>query len=778
MVTFHDITNKLLRPPVIGCIMGLMFSRPRIKKLFFTYIILSFLTIVIAAAAYWLSYVTIRHAALESGRKDLRIIRQLTEARLDGLYNTVAHLSANPDLNQIGRFEKDLTSKDYYSIITFRNLLPQFNITNTLIEDVYIYFFEPEILLSTVTASVRLPFYYDNFLKHGSLSFHEWDRWIRQRDFNHALLPGMVITVENRLTRKILFFQSFPLGAIRRQGVIMVHIPEDHFSSYLRSINVGDKGFVSIMDDLNRVITMIGNTETFNAYGSQKELKGNFTILSARSETYGLDFVAAIPDRLYYEQANGIRNVMLMIAGLQMAVAIGLGVYFTQRNMAPLRKLIDSASGVIEDLPPGARDEFELIAVSIKSLLKKNTLLSRTVDKQAPLLSAAFIEQWLSGKFTDREELFLAAEMGGVKFRNPCFLVCLVSVREITSIPSLGRRLSTQPILSALIGDLWKENVRYPSFSYSTDPGTTAFVLNIPSMDSLKIRDNLSSQLARFGRAMVSSSKVDAVISCSELSSAPLDVSELFTQAKSIHDYQLITNRNGILFHDDLPSPRGQTTLFNLNDEQQLKRSIMGGNIRAAEEILEDIYNSVEEPSHLDSQSLLLLLEQLKAAVLRIGGEPLFRDSTMADNLHKSLDSLSGLTGFGERFNALKSILVSMAKTVDSHRQSKDERLYKDMLVHIENNFHDPQLGLFELAEKFHLSTGYLSRYFKDHGGLSVSDYIEEKRINRAVELLRNYDLTINDISAAVGYASTNTFYKAFRRIKGMSAGQYRREKT
>ncbi|NLU38479.1 MAG: helix-turn-helix transcriptional regulator [Bacteroidales bacterium] len=69
-----------------------------------------------------------------------------------------------------------------------------------------------------------------------------------------------------------------------------------------------------------------------------------------------------------------------------------------------------------------------------------------------------------------------------------------------------------------------------------------------------------------------------------------------------------------------------------------------------------------------------------------------------------------------------------------------------------------------------------LKRGFKEVFGTSIYNYLLTIRISKAIELLENPGLNIDDIASQLGYTDSAHFSRAFRRIKGVPPGQYRRE--
>lgn len=70
----------------------------------------------------------------------------------------------------------------------------------------------------------------------------------------------------------------------------------------------------------------------------------------------------------------------------------------------------------------------------------------------------------------------------------------------------------------------------------------------------------------------------------------------------------------------------------------------------------------------------------------------------------------------------------------------------------------------------------YLSKYVNTTHGCSFRVWVNRLRIERAKELLLDDEVSIDEVSREVGYASYNSFIHSFRRYEGCSISQWRRE--
>lgn len=79
------------------------------------------------------------------------------------------------------------------------------------------------------------------------------------------------------------------------------------------------------------------------------------------------------------------------------------------------------------------------------------------------------------------------------------------------------------------------------------------------------------------------------------------------------------------------------------------------------------------------------------------------------------------------------------------------------------------------LSQKFYINKYYLTKIFKETYGVTIISYLETRRITQAKNLLRFTDMTVDEISAAIGMNDANYLARRFRKIEGMSPGEYRK---
>jgi len=81
---------------------------------------------------------------------------------------------------------------------------------------------------------------------------------------------------------------------------------------------------------------------------------------------------------------------------------------------------------------------------------------------------------------------------------------------------------------------------------------------------------------------------------------------------------------------------------------------------------------------------------------------------------------------------------------------------------------------LIKLADVAYMNPSYFSRYYKQHTGRNVSEYIQAARLAASKRMLSDSQWKVKDIAERLGFASASYFSIFFKKITGMSPQDYR----
>lgn len=95
------------------------------------------------------------------------------------------------------------------------------------------------------------------------------------------------------------------------------------------------------------------------------------------------------------------------------------------------------------------------------------------------------------------------------------------------------------------------------------------------------------------------------------------------------------------------------------------------------------------------------------------------------------------------------------------------------VINYIDLHLQEP-LGLQMIANRFNINASYLSRLIKKELGKSLTEYVNEKRIEKAMVYLTVTNLPIQEVAARIGILDENYFSRIFKKAKNMTPKEYR----
>ena len=211
--------------------------------------------------------------------------------------------------------------------------------------------------------------------------------------------------------------------------------------------------------------------------------------------------------------------------------------------------------------------------------------------------------------------------------------------------------------------------------------------------------------------------------------------------------------------------------------ENEFMRMIQQGNPRAAL----DAYTKLSTVSGVLYSSVPDIQTALVMAAI---GRTLMRKAAELAGLQPAIvDSIS--QAYNQKINAVKSyldiagilydLIVEYSDAVrDMLRESFSPHVRK-AADYIKLHLSTP-LSLNEISSAIGITPNHLSHLFKKEAGVSISQYIAEKRCNRAHEMLLTTNLPVQDISGFVGYPDSNYFVKIFKSQYGTTPSEYRKK--
>lgn len=131
----------------------------------------------------------------------------------------------------------------------------------------------------------------------------------------------------------------------------------------------------------------------------------------------------------------------------------------------------------------------------------------------------------------------------------------------------------------------------------------------------------------------------------------------------------------------------------------------------------------------------------------------------------------------GDTFTMYKKVfeeaLEYMFGKLGEFRNITSRTEVKRVIEYIETHINE-EISCESMASFVNMNSNYFSRLFKNEIAMSFSDYIMNKRMNVATQLLSHSDYSIEEITKAIGIESVSYFYRAYKKITGNTPGDVR----
>jgi AraC-like DNA-binding protein len=127
--------------------------------------------------------------------------------------------------------------------------------------------------------------------------------------------------------------------------------------------------------------------------------------------------------------------------------------------------------------------------------------------------------------------------------------------------------------------------------------------------------------------------------------------------------------------------------------------------------------------------------------------------------------------------NTLITIVARNVTLMAPKPSQKSQHASLDVLHYIHEHIYEPEkLKAETIAHQFNISPAYISEYFRNHAGESLQQYITQYRLKLVETRLQYSDLRMGEIAMELGFTDESHLNRIFKKYKGMSPSEYRKQ--
>jgi YesN/AraC family two-component response regulator len=246
---------------------------------------------------------------------------------------------------------------------------------------------------------------------------------------------------------------------------------------------------------------------------------------------------------------------------------------------------------------------------------------------------------------------------------------------------------------------------------------------------------------------------------------------------------------------------------YSFQTEAPISRDAVKQNTEQSIDIIEKIYKQENDLLHAVEMGDIEKLEELseegvhmnRELSARVPNDPLrsgkniafvlntlLRKASEKGGLHPiDIHSISGkyavqieqTTTIHQLSDLIKKMRLEYCKAVRKLSLKNFNYLTQKAIEHIRKNL-DGDLSLEAISNAINVSPYELSRQFKKETKQGITEYINIQRVNEAVYIMENQNISITEAAYMVGFNDVNYFTKVFKKLKGMTPSEYRKNKS
>lgn len=592
--------------------------------------------------------------------------------------------------------------------------------------------------------------------------------WQPVREFNPGFVqrtPVRVLTVNKEM--------PLPFGT---DGVLVINVKMSSIEQSIDSMVNGQLSFMTILDRDGQTL--------YHAHADQAGAASGQQLNTLKLDRLGWTFSSGIKAGNLFGWVSVISYLWVVIAIGTVVCAIIYIVYITRRNYKPIQIIMNriEAHQIRTLEQSGSRtDEMKLIDGVLENLInhmmdydkksRENLLLQRS-KLFHDLLRGERLEQ-AAGRLKEMSPLTDMEEQSR-------FAVVVSEINRYEQVFQDKYTRGDQNTLKFALMNVLQElsrNARLQCWTEWVSADQIAIIF-MSSDNSVDMTEQIR-EVAEECRSWVEQNlRISLSFGIGPIAEGIGFIRESYVAAEAVLHRKLLMNGDVVLAESsDTPQQLLETYTYLQMIAEFVKRFRMSsGQWR---EQLEEIFAAFERNllSDEDIRSFMQALLQMLSREVAVMSEQLQQELSEENN-SKRLKRLEEAETLDDVKSLLFDDLTDLFRIYVSVSETKSYKaMVNEMKSYIEEQFANPDLSLKHLSDRFQISGKHASYLFKTEFNMKFVDFVTALRMKEAEKLLLNTEQSLQDIATQVGYANAISFGRVFKRIIGMTPGDYRRSR-
>ncbi|ANS73245.1 hypothetical protein AWM70_00465 [Paenibacillus yonginensis] len=728
-------------------------------RLLAPYLMFMLLTMVLGTVLYDKTLNLVEQETVKSNQQMLDQVKDMIDRRISEIDTIARQLMSDPKIMGLQQVDKPFEGANTYKVYETQNSLFNYNISNNFILDYYLFFKKGDLALSSQT-SYTLPKFYPTVLQYEGLDYDSWT----SRLFDHyevrEFYPAHPALYEGKTYSLLTYVRSIGYPG-HTEGALVILVDTREIEKLLSRINLQD-GQASITDADGQVLLSVGPGQ--GEAGSGGKMLNTY----AKSSSSGWTYSVSQPAGVAMEKVFYIKKITFILVFAFLGAGALLAFFFAYRTSRPLQHLVFLIRERLGD-SGRAGDTYGFIHSSVSKLIDSHEELRHEIERQAPFLRESFFDRLLKGDFQSPADIESLLDHQKLQLKGKRYAVGLLYFQR----PDNGLNtdlLRELDVNRVLIKEVLRDTLGKQHFFHDISEDKIALLFVDQGEEEAAFRGQIEQWSREAAKRITEQLGYKPAVAVGHLYESLLQVNRSFEEARQAAAYSADPGDGAVRWYGGLPDGRNEF-YYPGEVETRLINVTKAGDAGEVRELLRMLYHDNFTERHLSLSMQQLLLFELLGSLVKT--ETQIRPGRVRD-FRSLFQRIQSAEVPSEIFRQIAEGYIRLCGIVDERKRSRNVQLIDDIMELIKREYNVADLNLDWVADRMNMSKVYLSQFFREQTGVNFSDYLEKLRMEHAKSLLSETELTIREIACQVGYHSSNTFCRAFKRSNGMSATAFR----
>ncbi|MFD0675904.1 MULTISPECIES: helix-turn-helix domain-containing protein [unclassified Paenibacillus] len=606
---------------------------------------------------------------------------------------------------------------------------------------------------------------------------------------NQGLLPNTSVNRNQRDGDSLLLIQKIPQYSSNPTGLAIVVFPSKALNSMVA--NSDKLGNFMITDSQDRVIahsdvTRIGQTLSGDEVISnikEQPTKNGFNTLNVDGQEVGFTYIRSSYNNWTYisvapftqisKDSRAIGSIALVIGAVMLLLIVVLALLGSRKMYRPIAQIYEFAT---EAVPNDQGDELELIRKQFLSMRSSQFSMKDQLNIQLLQLKDFFLQKLFRGELSHEE----AHEKCKAFQISEDWSMLSVFTTQIDSLNDTRFQEKDRDLLMFAINNIVKELIASGNrFQSVLIDKFQAAIIEHDSTDEDEIKREMYHICEHVQQTVKAYLNVHVSIGISKPYHQIVHTSRAYEEAQEALHYRIKYGDESILYLKDVQPDEDDSALpaFPRHIEMELINALNIGDKQTVE------LNFTKFLDWLLSQQVSYREQQVYLARVLIDVLKVVQD--MRINAKHLLEHESSI--FTQLFNLrtseelkkwfLDEVIEQILELLNNRREIKYVKVAEE-LAHIIREEYDTDLSLELCADRLDVHPSYLKRVLRKELDTNFSDYLSRYRLQKAREYLLETDMKIVDIANRLRYNNPQNFIRYFRKMEGVTPGEYRKKRN